>query len=564
MKFQALSLGHRLGIVLAVTLAPMIAVMVLNEVQLRSSREHEVHSLALQRGKLASLEMQRIIDGVEGVLWAVAKAPMVRRLDPESCTRYLVNLKPQLPQLIALSVVSLDGMILCRSEPTTVSRMSNLAFLEEARSAPGFMVGRYSFGGISRKHALPVSVPVLDEGGRRIGFVASALDLGWLDSKLRERDFAQNSALTIADRDGTIIARQPFSERFVGTRIPEAFRHLLVANAPGTQNVISQDGSRRVIGYYPAGSDPKGFYISAGISPDEAFREIDAVTWRTVLITIGSLVAATTGAWLTNRFFVTRPVRHLVSTIQVWRAGQEEARTGLQAGASEFGRVGAAIDAFMDELAERRRAAQRAEALQKLLMGELQHRVKNTLATVQAVAGQTFRADTDARRAELETFSARLKAIGEAHDLLMRDNWQSADMADIVNSTLAPFSHAGAGQITPHGPSLRIRSKAALALAMALHEMATNAVKYGALSTRGGHVEVQWSCGPGPDGTFRFAWKETSENPVAKPARTGFGTRMIQRALAAELDAHVEADYAPGGVRYLIEAPAHRVMEEKT
>ncbi len=145
----------------------------------------------------------------------------------------------------------------------------------------------------------------------------------------------------------------------------------------------------------------------------------------------------------------------------------------------------------------------------------------------------------------------------------MRDNWQSADMADIVNSTLAPFSHAGAGQITPHGPSLRIRSKAALALAMALHEMATNAVKYGALSTRGGHVAVEWSCGAGPDGTFRFAWRRQRKprrearahgvRHADDPARAGRRTR-----------AHVEADYAPGGVRYLIEAPARRVIEEKT
>ncbi len=213
---------------------------------------------------------------------------------------------------------------------------------------------------------------------------------------------------------------------------------------------------------------------------------------------------AAISAWLTNRLFVTRPVHHLVSTIRAWRGGQEDARTGLQSGASEFGRVGAAIDEFMDELAERRRAAQRAEALQKLLMGELQHRVKNTLATVQAVAGQTFRGDSEARRAELEAFSARLKAIGEAHELLMQDNWQSADMADIVRSTLEPFSSAGTGQITPVGPSLRIRSKAALALAMALHEMATNAVKYGALSTKSGHVRVEWSCGPGEDQPFPF------------------------------------------------------------
>ncbi len=205
----------------------------------------------------------------------------------ESCAGYLSTLKPQLPHLIALTVITTDGALLCRSTPTDATRVTNRAFFDEAIAAPGFMMGRYSFANIARKHTLPVSVPLLDEAGNRVGIVASALDLDWLDARLRERDFTQKSALTIADRDGYIIARQPFPERFVGTRIPEPFRHLLVAAAPGTQEVLSQDGTRRVIGYYRQ-LRTAWLYISAGLSPDEAFREIDAATWRAVLITMAS------------------------------------------------------------------------------------------------------------------------------------------------------------------------------------------------------------------------------------------------------------------------------------
>ncbi len=246
-----------------------------------------------------------------------------------------------------------------------------MPFLEEARAAPGFMVGRYSFGGISRKHALPVSVPVFDESENRIGFVASALDLGWLDSKLRERDFAQNSALTIADRDGTIIAAsllRPLRGHAHSRGFPASDGRERARDAGCHQPGWQPPCHRLLPGWVRA----ERVLCQRGHLPDEAFREIDAATWRMVLITIASLVAATAGAWLMNRLFVTRPVRHLVSTIQVWRAGQEDARTGLKPGASEFGRVGASIDAFMDELAERRRPPS-ARRLSKLLMGELQH-----------------------------------------------------------------------------------------------------------------------------------------------------------------------------------------------
>jgi PAS domain S-box-containing protein len=198
--------------------------------------------------------------------------------------------------------------------------------------------------------------------------------------------------------------------------------------------------------------------------------------------------------------------------------------------------------------------AKRAETHLRLLVDELNHRVKNTLAIVQGIAQQSFKGVTDpaiARRA----FEGRLAALSEAHNLLTREHWGAVSMAQIIGDAVAP--HGGdAGRFALDGPDLPILPKTAISLALAIHELATNAVKHGALSRTEGRVAIRWARVQ-DNGRARLSlvWEESGGPEVHTPARRGFGTRMIERGLAAELGGTVKIDFRREGLVCTVDAP---------
>jgi PAS domain S-box-containing protein len=190
----------------------------------------------------------------------------------------------------------------------------------------------------------------------------------------------------------------------------------------------------------------------------------------------------------------------------------------------------------------------RSELHQQLLINELNHRVKNTLATVQSIAGQTLRTgQVDA--GTKEALEGRIFALSRAHDVLTRENWESADLHEIVAQAVAPYRGRGENRISFAGPVLRVEPRTALALAMALQELATNAVKYGALSNDTGEVGIRWDLREmGGEPRLWLRWEEIGGPPVAPPARRGFGTRLIERSLAQDLDGSAQIEFAPAGI----------------
>ena len=202
-------------------------------------------------------------------------------------------------------------------------------------------------------------------------------------------------------------------------------------------------------------------------------------------------------------------------------------------------------------------ARKQAEDRQKLLLEELNHRVKNTLAIVRSIASQTLRATPEPAQFTTQ-FSARLMSLARAHNLLTRESWQGADLADIVEVALAPYRDAGTNQrIDVAGPRVRIVANGAVTLTLMLHELATNAAKYGALSRPGGHIGVSWTREE-PDGgapaRLGLAWAERGGPPVAAPRRKGFGSRLLE-ASAEQLGADVELSYSEPGFALAMSMP---------
>ncbi len=222
-------------------------------------------------------------------------------------------------------------------------------------------------------------------------------------------------------------------------------------------------------------------------------------------------------------------------SIAEWREGGKRFFTGV-----------------MRDVTDRRRA----EELQRLMINELNHRVKNTLATVQSVAGQTLRNAEDLDDAR-DSLTRRLLALARGHDILTRESWDGAELADIVASVAA--AHGEPDRFVLDGPAVRLAPKAALALSMALHELMTNAAKYGALSNADGQVRLTWRRSRETAGDrLQLRWEETDGPPVNAPTRQGFGTRLITGGLARELGGEVRLDYPSGGVVCEIDAQLAR------
>lgn len=199
------------------------------------------------------------------------------------------------------------------------------------------------------------------------------------------------------------------------------------------------------------------------------------------------------------------------------------------------------------DITERRRT----EDLQRVLVNELNHRTKNLLATVQAIASQTF-AQVAGSEGAIELFRQRVRALTVSQDLLTRNGWSGAPLESMLNAVLGPFVGDPPQIVIEPGPQLHLTLRQTNSLAMAMHELATNAAKYGALSTREGIVTVGWRM---RDGDIDLKWNERNGPSVEPPTRIGFGTHMIRNALQHELNAAVALDYAPQGLGFRVRLP---------
>jgi two-component sensor histidine kinase len=193
-----------------------------------------------------------------------------------------------------------------------------------------------------------------------------------------------------------------------------------------------------------------------------------------------------------------------------------------------------------------------ADQLQKLILEELHHRIKNTLATVSAIAAQSLRTATSIEHGQ-QAIESRLLALGRAHDLLLQARWSSAGLAHIVRSATEPYENTDAARFSIAGPEIQVASGSVIALAMMLNELCTNATKFGALSVPAGRIEIAWSVDQGKD-RLQLTWTEKDGPRVQAPGRRSFGTRMIE-TLGKQLDGAARLAYEPGGFVYALDVP---------
>lgn len=303
---------------------------------------------------------------------------------------------------------------------------------------------------------------------------------------------------------------------------------------PVTDRAVHSPGLARLLGYPPETILTRE-QIREGVHPDD--RELVANYRDSALISAGEqfemehrvLWPDGTVRWLDNRGRVTRDAD---------------------------GRAVEVTAVFMD-ITERKKA----EEQQQQLLAELNHRMNNTLATVMAISGQTRRGAVDPETFG-RIFEGRIGALANAHDLLTAGSWDGAALADVVGRTLAPYASgdpSGPTRVTIDGPPIRLSPNAAVTMNMAIHELTTNAARYGALSTPEGRLDVRWrrdeSAVPAE---LALTWNESGGPTVVPPRRRGFGSRLIEQGLGRELGGNVNLWFAPAGVQCEIHLPLSR------
>ena len=202
-----------------------------------------------------------------------------------------------------------------------------------------------------------------------------------------------------------------------------------------------------------------------------------------------------------------------------------------------------------------------AAKLQEVVIGELHHRVKNTLAIVSAITSQSLR-NANSLEEATKTIADRLHALGVAQDLLVRERWTGAGCRTLIEAAVRAFQSKSLDQFDITGDNIAISSGPAIALSMVIHELCTNAVKYGALSARAGHVSISWAVSQDDPKRFKLRWKERGGPTVREPSRKSFGSRLIEQALPGQLHGEARFLFEPDGVSCEVNIPLS-VMQER-
>jgi two-component sensor histidine kinase len=273
---------------------------------------------------------------------------------------------------------------------------------------------------------------------------------------------------------------------------------------------------------------------------------VEAPLWKSIsllLVEAGALVALTglLAFWFARG--VSRPILALADRARA--LGHGEAVKPLNSRISEANEVSAALAAASNERRE-------SEDQIRFLMRELSHRAKNQLAIVTAMARRT--GDTSGTMEEFQAvFSDRLLALSRSMDLLVKQNWNGVVLSELVAAQLHPFETGERSRIVIEGPRVQLNADVAQNIGLVLHELATNAAKYGALSVPGGKVSVRWGPIPTDPGVFRISWVESGGPPVGPQSRTGFGSFVIQRAVTQALGGDVSHEFDPSGVTWTLD-----------
>jgi two-component sensor histidine kinase len=490
------SLPVRLTLLVAGTTLPLIifaaGIIFHNYLQDRKDATERVLQTVQGIRQTLDAEMQRMTGGLQ----VLAMTDTLKNGDFEAFRRIAVGFLEQYSKGGVLLVADREGRMLFSSLAPNAAELpmrNNRDIVQKVFLTKLPQYSNLFVGAAKNANIVTVEVPVLRDG-------VVVYDISFTPPIATFQNILEGQrpngawTLSILDGNGIVFSRVPNPEETFGKQASASAYAAMQQKSEAVLPTVSLEGIPLISGFVH--STLTGWIIAAGVSE----RSLVAPLWRSLAI------ASVIGAVLLLIGF-----------------------------------------AFAVRMAT---AIARGEMLHDLLIEELNHRVKNTLAILQAIAVQTFRSAT---RAEREKFEGRLGALAEAHNLLSQEKWQGSELADVIKRVLQPYVLNNPERIRMFGPVVPLPPRLAVVLSMIVHEMATNAAKYGALSNDSGTVALDWEIvEEGGAQKLRLVWTEAGGPPVVAPVQRGFGSRLIERSARDQLGGEATVDFLPRGVVYTV------------
>ncbi len=551
-------------LLIVIAVLPALAILLYNEHDLRNARETETRAEAMRNAHAVADELQRVVDGARALLLTIAHAPAVRGANWPDCNSYLRELGDAHSAYSRLTIADRAGRIVCASEPVSPGQsMASRAYFQEALASGEFTVGTFTIGRRSGDEVLPFAAPFRDREGQIAGVIIDGLRLDWLARQVERKLLPPDGTLMIADRDGTILTRNPDPERWIGQKIDAAWRPLFEAERAGTVDRVGIDGIRRICGYVPPRVSPTGLHVVVGIGTAQALKPIFMASDRgLVLVGFAGLLALTTG-WFAGARFIRRPIRQLIAASHELGIGNYR-RAALPASSGEFGALSRAFDAMADTLAGREVALREALERNQALLREGNHRIKNNLQLVSSLLGLQRGAlhDSEARFA-LQEAKRRIQAIARVHEGFYRTGeFDRVDFGDSLRALCDSLVSGAKEQpkiVLDVPEPCVIAATLATPLALIANELITNALKHAFVPGQLGSVVVRCAIEPGGAVVLTVADDGRGLPPdFDASAQRSFGLHLV-RVLAGQIGGEFHVQRRDPGTTAEVRIAARRL-----
>jgi two-component sensor histidine kinase len=491
-----LSLPVRLALLVAGTTLPLIlfAAAIVFEDYRRDREAATQRIIETVRGirLVLDAEVERITSGLE----VLAHTNALHENNFESFRRVAAGFLDQYGADGILLIADREGRQLfswSTRDTSSLPPRNNLGIVAQVFATKKPQYSNLFFGVTKKRLIVTVEVPVLRDG-EVVYDISFSPPMEMFQSILERQRPGEDWTISIFDRDGINFARIPNPKTTIGKQASPLLFAAMFREPEGTLQTVSLEGVPLITTFVR--SSLTGWTVAGGIAQDSLAGPL----WRNLAITsvLGTLLL------LTGLAFAVR----MATTIA------------------------------------------RGDMLHNMLIEELNHRVKNTLAILQAIAVQTFQS---ASKSEREKFEGRLGALAEAHNLLSEEKWRGSGLEDVIGRVLQPFVPNNPERVRMSGPSVPLPPRVAVIISMIVHEIATNAAKYGALSNETGTVRLDWEMiVDNGRSRLRWIWAESGGPPVSAPVKRGFGSRLIERSARDQLSGEATVDFLPRGVVYTL------------
>ncbi|HZC13347.1 MAG TPA: HWE histidine kinase domain-containing protein [Thermoleophilaceae bacterium] len=518
---------------------PVLAVQVYGELERREQRRREVAERVEQLAGLVAARLDRLIDGARVVLTTLGRFPAIEARDRAACADVLRRLAGEFPDLAVLAAATPAGEVFCTSTPQpppTGLGVADRDYVQGALRTEAPVVSDLITGRVTGHKVLVVAQPILDTTGNVETVMTLSLAPERIARLLAEVPRPKGATIRVLDRASRVVAHVPHRPELVGEPADGA---LLRPEGPVARD--DPAATPRLYGFaHP--EDAPNLVAAVDVAPEAVFAEADRLFARQMAVTTAAFLLAALAAFGLGSSAIRRPVLRVRGAIDRIAGGDLSARAGADGGTiEELAALARGFDAMARQLEER-------DERLRVLMRELNHRIRNAFLLVQSIALRTL-----TQGAGREAFLGRLEALARISTLFAEGEEGTVDLRAVAEATLAPH-RTDDGQLRLSGPEVALPAPVARTLSLVLHELATNAAKYGALSVPAGSVELAWRLETASDRRrLVIEWTERGGPAVRAPARRGFGRSLIERSVAYELGGEARLEFAPGGVRCRIE-----------